>query len=376
MKRTSSVYLATACVLAVGSCGRPSDSSTTSAGLSEWTIDPTPMVSIGEVSGDSNYLFSGIAAVRLLPDGQILVADRSTGTLRFFSAAGRFEHKMGGRGQGPGEFNYLSEVLLAAPDTILAFDGLSDRLTKFLMDGRVAQTVTFHAADGNPELYLGSFTDGSYALALIRQGLRDWSKISADVMEIGRFRPDGSMADQVTTDLGMRRLRHQPLPFSASFTAVMLGDTVFHMDGLRGRVKATGEAGTHLRTFRVTGAAWKLQDAFDSLEAALDSAGAERLEQLKGTAGLDTIPTVSDMLTGEDGHLWLKTYNPATDSYWVGRKRTGGQWIVVDTRGKPLAKVTAPKGFRLMEIRGQRVAGVAMDELGVERAEVFALHRG
>lgn len=375
----SYLWLAFGLVLVLAGCGNHSPGAATLATLPEWKIDATPVVSIGEVAGDSSYIFAGIAAVRLLPDGQILVADRSSGTLRLYDGAGHFEHEMGRPGKGPGEFVYLSNAFLAPPDTILAYDAGSYRLTKFLMDGGLANTVTFHAPDGMPEIYLGTFGDGLYALAWISQGPRDLAGISADVMRVGRFRADGTMVGVVATDLGMRRLgsprRVAPVPFSPSFSAVMLGDTIFHTDGLAGRVEATGETGDSIRTFHVTGKVWTLQGAVQRLETVLDSANLRRLDQLQGTAGLDTIPTISDMLRGEGDRLWLKTYDPATDNFLV-RVRTGGEWVVVETSGTPVARVAVPANVRLMEIRGNRVAGIATDTLGVERVQVFALHRG
>jgi hypothetical protein len=370
----TSRWVLLALILTLGACNRAPGAGGGASSLPEWKIDATPVVSIGEVTGDSSYIFADIAAVRLLPDGQILVADRSSGTLRLYDGAGHFEHEMGRPGKGPGEFVYLGNAFLAPPDTILAYDAGSYRLTKFLMDGGLANTVTFHAPDGMPEIYLGTFGDGLYALAWISQGPRDWSRISADVMRVGRFRADGTMVGAVATDLGMRRLR-SPLPFSPSFSAVMLGDTIFHTDGLAGRVEATGETGDSIRTFHVTGKVWTLQAAIRRLETALDSAHLKRLDQLEGTAGLDTIPTISDVLPGEGDRLWLKTYDPATDNFLV-RMRTGGEWLVVETSGTPVARVAVPADVRLMEIRGSRVAGVATDTLGVEHVQVFALHRG
>lgn len=376
----ASRWLPLALLLALGACNRSPGPGSGASSLPEWRIDPTPLVSIGKVTGDSSYIFAGIAAVRLAPDGQILVADRSSGTLRLYDDSGRFEREMGRRGDGPGEFQYIADAFLAPPDTILAYDGMSYRLTKFLMDGRLAHTVTFHAPDGMPAIYLGTFADGLYAVAWISQGPRDLAGISADVMRVGRFRADGTMAGVVATDVGMRRLGSprgvSPLPFSPSFSAVLLGDTVFHTDGLAGRVDATGETGDSVRTFHVTGKAWTLQAAIRRLKTALDSADLRRLDQLAGTAGLDTIPTISDMLREEGDRLWLKTYDPAADSYMVYRKRTGGEWLVVETSGAPVARVQVPADVRLMEIRGNRVAGIATDTLGVERVQVFALHRG
>ena len=71
----------------------------------------------------------------------------------------------------------------------------------------------------------------------------------------------------------------------------------------------------------------------------------------------------------------MKAYDPAVDSHWRLRGRTGGTWTVLDGDGEVVAKAAVPRGFRLMDIRGDRVVGVSRDELGVEYVEVRALQR-
>ena len=69
----------------------------------------------------------------------------------------------------------------------------------------------------------------------------------------------------------------------------------------------------------------------------------------------------------------LKRYDPATDSHWMLRQRTGGAWLVGTTGGEVLAHVSVPDAFRLMSISGQALAGVVRDSLGVERVSVLRL---
>jgi hypothetical protein len=48
---------------------------------------------------------------------------------------------------------------------------------------------------------------------------------------------------------------------------------------------------------------------------------------------------------------------------------------VLDRAGVVSAHVAVPPGFRVLDARDERVAGVTRDELGVERVEVRALSR-
>jgi hypothetical protein len=102
----------------------------------------------------------------------------------------------------------------------------------------------------------------------------------------------------------------------------------------------------------------------------------QRLQDVRGAVGWDSIPTISALLADDEGRLWAKQYVPATDSHWTGRRRTGGEWVVVDRGGRVMAHVSVPRGLRPVHIRGDRILGVAFDEHDVERVQVHALERG
>ncbi len=359
-----------------------SDAGQTRPGAStpeRWTTGSAPLVTIGEVEGEAPYLFSRIAAVRLLPDGRIAVADGGSGTIRVFGPDGTVQRVMGGQGEGPGEFVHLAALPVATADTVAAYDARAQRLTSFLVgSGEVVSMVRLFARDGHPELYLGGTSGGGHVAAWIRQVGRDESGVTPDVMRIARFGPDGRLAvEELGRMAGMRRLR-SPLPFSPHFLATMIGDSVFLTDGLDGTIRVMrASTGKRIRTLEVDMERWDPEEAWPELEEALgDPDRVDELRRVRGVPGTDSIPVFSEMLRDGRGRLWLKRYDPAVDSHWVFRKRTGGEWVVVETDGRVVARATVPDGFRLMEIRGRRVAGVRTDALGVERVQVYALQKG
>lgn len=73
-------------------------------GLPTWTIDSAPLVSIGGGEGDASFV--GVSGARLLADGSILVSDLRAGEVKLFDHQGRFTKVVGGRGSGPGEFQF------------------------------------------------------------------------------------------------------------------------------------------------------------------------------------------------------------------------------------------------------------------------------
>jgi hypothetical protein len=333
-----------------------------------------PRVSIGLVDGEAAYVLSGIRDVRLLPDGQVVVADGGSQTVRIYSDEGRFQDQMGGRGEGPGEFTYLAYLSVAAPDTIMAYDALALRLTRFRATGEFLSTQQFHVDTGNPERYIGTYSDGRHAMAWIDLGTRrDPGVVTPDAMQIGRFHQNGTLEALLGTSPGMRRLG-SPVPFSPHFLAAMFQGELFFTDGMGGVVRGFNAQGDSLPSFQVPVERWSLDEAWRRLEDRLpDEEAVQALREIKATPGTDSIPDFSEMLVDDAGRLWLKRYDPATDSHRLTRPRRGGEWLVVERSGRVLATVPIPSTLRPVDIRGNRVAGIARDDLGVERVEVFDL---
>lgn len=362
-------------VLAAAACSPDSDFTDAPSILPEWTLGSEPLVSIGEVAGTPEYVFDRIVSVRLLPDNRLAVADGSSNTIRVYGADGHFELGLGREGEGPGEFRYLSSLWFREPDTLAVYDSGNLRLTSFLTSGELLPTiVTFRADDGYPEVYLGRLDNGEHAVAWIRRQPRDRSSVTPDLMQVARFEPDGHLGALLVTDAGMRRLG-SPLPFSPHFIGAVLGDSIYHTDGLRGEVRVTSESGVPVRTIRVALETPGLDVAWRKLEESLDTGATRRLEDIRHRPGIDSIPAFSEILVEEGRRLWLKQYDPGVDSHWLGRRRTGGVWLVIESDGTPTARVPVPDGFRPLDVRGNRVAGVTRDELGVERVEVRVITR-
>ena len=369
LNRVSSTLVCLVCAAACGGDGG-------SPGVVEqWRIDPEPLVAVGDVDAEDPYLFARIAGVELLPDGRIAVADGMSGTIRVFHSDGRLDRQMGGIGDGPGEFRYINSLRVSYPDTLVVYDSQALRLTAFLATGELVSTVSFTSPDGWPEVYLGAYSDGSHAGAWIRQEPRDPSVVTVDQMKLGRFGPDGRLESILGSAVGMRRTG-SPLPFSPHFLAVMVGDTVYHTDGLGGRLEVAGPSGEMLGVVRVPGGEWEAEEALARLEAILSESWSERLQGLKGLVAMESVPTISEVLADDEGRLWVKQYVPETDSHWNRRLRTGGEWVVVERDGSVVARVSVPDGVRPVAIRDSRVLGVAFDEYDVERVQVHAIERG
>lgn len=363
------------CLVWAFGCSPQSESAPSDSGVPEWVVASEPLVSIGAVDGSPDYLFDRVAGVRLVGDSRVAVADGGSRTIRVYGLDGRLERQWGGDGEGPGEFVFISGLWLREPDTLVVYDSGKARLTAFRTQGEMLPRITtFRADDGSVEVYLGRFADGAHALAWIRRQQRDETTITPDHMRFGRFGPDGNFEELLGEDLGMRRLG-SPIPFSAHFLGVVLRDAVYHTDGMDSEIRVTSESGERLGAIQADVDRWGFKEASSRFEASLDSAGVRRFRELRGTPGLDSVPSISELLLDSEQLLWLKRYEPAVDSHWQLRQRTGGEWLVIEPDGNAAARVSVPTGFRLMDVRGEYVAGMSRDGLGVERVEVRRLTR-
>lgn len=100
----------------------------------------TEEVRIGSVD-DPDRGFSRIASVDVASDGTVYVLDGLEQEIRAFSTEGDLVARIGGPGEGPGEFQGFVRFGVQG-DTVWAFDLLANRITLFDVSGRVLEANT------------------------------------------------------------------------------------------------------------------------------------------------------------------------------------------------------------------------------------------
>ena len=363
-------------VVLVAARGCSSGAETETGGPVVWTVSADPTLQIGEQDGPAEYLFDQVNGVRLTPDGGVVVADEGSGTVRVYDAGGALSASMGRRGEGPGEFSWLSHVEILAPDTILAYDGRMFRVTRFLLDGTHIDERSILSDVGSPELYLGTYADGGAAIASLRPSPRGGTEILPDQMVVARYGPDGERVAELGVLDGIRRAGGVAVvPFSPFLHAFVLGDSVFYTDGMEPALHVLGAAGTPARSFTVPIASSDLDASWSVLRRELEARDElSWIEDLSPEVEALPVPAVGEVMLDAHGRFWLKHYDPATDASHVrGWTVGGGRWTVVDPDGREVASVDLPAGFAPMDASGMQVAGVQRDDLGVERVVVLEL---
>ena len=350
------------------------------AGLESWAISAAPSTSIGVVDGDSTYLFQRIVDVAFGPDGQILVADGGLLLVREYDPAGRFASQLGGRGEGPGEFQSVRGIWIVPPDTIGVWDSRALRLTYFGRGGAAARTVSLESANasagaGRLDFLAGSLSDGSVVIGSVALA----EDLGGDLVSLERISPSGDHLGQLAETRGLVRARLAdqltgPVPFSPFPHVTTHADVMYYTNGMEPRVITWSPVGGDTITFPAH--EYDVDREWSNLAAEVERRSVEPFVRAVGTAPRpQLIPHLAGLLVDDAGFVWAKRYEPLADAIWLvrGLRSSGGTWWVSDPSGDLVATVAIPEGFAPVEIRGAQVLGVVTDSLGVERVEVRTL---
>lgn len=350
-----------------------------------WTVLPAPELRIGVVSGDDAYLFQSIEAGRFLSDGRIVVADGGQLVIRVYGSDGELQWEAGGRGQGPGEFQSIQGMWITSAERIAVWDAETRRITTLGSNGDLEGTRRLRVDDqmlpGNLEVFLGSFSNDDAVLASLSFASRPGDRrVLPDRWVLGRFGLDGEQRALLGELQGMRRIGGYPVPFSPMPHTTVYRDSLYVTDDHRAEISVRDGRGLPVRTIEVPPVAALPDDAWSSLEEELRRRQSHlHLEYLEHVPRDETIPEIGGLLADDRGYIWAKVYEPSLDAIWLKDNAVwpapGGEWRVIRPDGNLVASVRMPESVRPLEIRGDRLLGVATDALDVERIVVHTIER-
>ncbi len=338
---------------------------------SGWEVVDTPFFDAGGKPGTD---FQDIVSVVRMPGGALAVADGGDQRIRVFDASGEVIRILGARGTGPGEFRSLS-WMVAAGDSLLAYDLVERRLTLFGANGRV-RTAELGTGDGLFTEPLGRFRDGTL---MVKSGGPVFpfpghaGQVRRDSALLLRFDADGHMLDTLahvpwSESFGLalgtddrQFMAPMPRPFARRTSAVPLSDgfavgaggnfviDVYDRKGslkrsVRRNLRGTPVTPEAVQAFKDARRAMPttggLQGSLDSAQvAALDSAPFPR-----------TMPIFEQVLADQVGNLWVENYSIRGDE--------PRRWSVFDDDGRWLGDVLTPPRFDVHFIARDAIYGV------------------
>lgn len=348
------------------------------------SVETEPLLSVGVVTGDTLQEFDRVVTPFVLPDGRLVVPLGGSSEIRMFSQEGTFVGRLGGSGDGPGEFRYLSAAWPRG-DTIEAFDGRLRRVTGFKPDGAV--DVVAIAGGEYPDMVaaLGPM-EGGWAIGGVASGGRG----QRDVLAFHHFDRDGTHLGELAASGGIIRYAGgnysgpEPMSprsvFRSDGTRLYFGDT---LEPLIRRVRSPGTMdGEIVWTAAESGSA---EDVFgEVVDEAVFRAGPERAEEtrqrLQAAPASTQLSVFWDFHVDPAGFIWIQPYEPTAHAFAVGAPYrggvgSGGAWQVMTPDGRFAGSIDVPDGLEVTQISRTAVVGIRRDELGVETVHVHRVNR-
>ena len=348
---------------------------------------------------DSSFVVADSVAAQLsyvmdlvvAPDRRVFLCDARISLVFELAPDGSLRRTIGRSGGGPGEFN--SVVMLGfRGDSLWAFDAGLNRVSLFPLDGTgrplmiglrgvlpaPGNDLNDYASGGNPESLL---SDGTM---LVTQREGDQARPVEAQVRVFRTRRDLEILDT----LGAISQRHaliftewtdgasfimQPFNDMRIFTSAQDGSMVVEVD----RTAPSDGEETSFRLVARNGSAAPLftrdisyrprrlrdSDVEQALKIFRDPAA-----KLPGPVTVDSIrrklyrpaffPPVREVHVGRDNTIWLRVG-------FADSPASGADWLVLSPRGFPLARVTTPATFRLLEADRHTLWGVEGDPLDI-----------
>jgi len=365
------------------------------AALPEWTAIGDPVIDLGGGDHPAEEFTAIRSAVRL-GDGRVLVAEGGSNELRLFGADGAALATWGRRGQGPGEFTGISTLDLLPGDTVAALDQNGRRTHLFAPDGTFLRQLVHPRLEGRAG-FLGFgnvLRDGSLLGSL--QPMFDppaslSGPVTRDTFAIVVAPPAGAPLDTLLLAPGFERFPGQFSEGGATFPSygsVTFGKSTYQAtDGIRIAV-GTNEA-NEVRIYEGSRLIRLIRDGTPA-EPVTEEHRAQRLredlariDRMQGPPEMkesiksqtrdnrrhaEVFPWYERLLYGTDGSLWVEAARRFEDQ--------GRRYVVYDTAGRAIARVTFPDRVRPLQVGPAEMVGMWRDPDDVPHLRVWRVGAG
>jgi hypothetical protein len=369
------------------------------------TISATPAIEwsaaedlrIGNVT-DSMSALTRVGSLTVDEGGRIYVSQPLDQAIRVFDTAGHRVGTFGRPGEGPGEFRQITRIGILA-DTLYVSDATAGRVTFFSLDGSLLGTLPLIPRElGKDWVPLAPrwLADDGTALAL-----PGFLPALADPNEpyrwlLVRIDRSGEIVDTaalvVRASEGSIHLRGPfgPLIINQPFASPAL--PVVSADGSRVAIEGGGrpsgdEGGIFelavLHSTRDT--IWSHSFSYEPVPvspSAVDGTVAAAMERLSREALPDRADAARQIRQGMSVPDHFSPFSGGVfaddGDLWVRREDVGGEeqgWMVLDSAGLPIARVTLPAGLEVEVVRSDTLWGIENDALGVPYVVRYVITR-
>lgn len=355
-----------------------------------WTV--VEELSIGSLEGDAAFQFGQIAGVDVDAAGNLYVADQQAQEIRVFDATGAHLRTIGAPGAGPGELGRAVSGVFVVGEEVVVADLGNARISRFATDGTFLAGDRIDLAAGVP-LRMDITTGGRLAAQYRNMNPADTTSPAGDpiaTLALGGQAPDTLAVlppgQSVQIRGGQARIRQfDPEPIWDADTD---GRIVAAMnDGWRFQVWGPDGTLQRIITRPYTRKPFTERDRQVFKDAMLglfqqqgvpSEAAQQVLSQMEFA---DHYPAFVSLAIGPQGSLWVQHFR--TGDEVAGAEGTfdiqdlgSTTWSVFEAEGRYLGDVTFPGKYQPLRSIGDRIYGVARDELDVQSLKVYRVVTG
>lgn len=150
-------------------------------------------LSIGVAEGAEEYMFLDIREVAIDNKECIFVSDFRSVHIRVFDKSGNYITTIGRKGQGPGEFGQITNIQITPENELLVHDRYTRRLSFFSLDGKYLRTEQIKG------IQAGRIEVNSKGNYLVRTYDFEEGTLNAAV-ELKKYSPDLEFLDTIAKD--------------------------------------------------------------------------------------------------------------------------------------------------------------------------------
>lgn len=336
-------------------------------------VDSVPVLSLGgrDVTGPTQ--FDNIGGVYRDPHGNLWVADGQSAEVRLFRPDGSFWKRVGGRGEGPGEFMRVRLLGAFRGDSVAVWDDAQGRLTVLDTEGEIVRVVTYLGGEDAPPNGFRVFRDGT-VLARVRRVLQagelEPRTIIPDTAIFARVdyadataKPEGGAPAPRWLWTGRASI---PIPFTANPGFDVSGDDVHVTSGSAFRVRVFRD-GRVVESYGLDRgpepvSAADRKEYVDLIAGGVSEAEGrgEYLSVLNHPNVPTVLPAYRTLVVDDEGGTWAERWARGTfDVYGPDRALRGRVEV-------PLA---------LTQVAGDLLVGVWRDDLDVEHVRIYRFRR-
>ena len=356
-------------------------------------------VSIGELEGDDEYLFGQVSGLAVDGEGYMYVYDGQVPALRKYAPDGRYVMTIGRQGGGPGEYkNSDGGMAVLADGRLVLRDPGNGRFQLWTLDGEPAGDWRYRGGFFTSTPMFVDRDGFAYSSTARFGGPPPWKTL------LVKYSPAGEPLDTISIpdwdyeppEIVAQRMENgkvtstmsNTVPFSPTkeWTLSPAGYFVGGV-GTRYGIELAKPEGV-LRIERVVDPV--PVDAEEKSNA--EEYATENMRNMvpgwrwNGPAIPDTKPPFTDLLSSQDGRIWVRLSQPGEripedemdtpQNGPDGKPRAQRHWRepvafdVFEPDGRYVGMVRAPRGFSMYPtpvIRGDTVWAIVRDELDVQR---------